>query len=141
MKIAVACGDVKFDEARSRGVGVRLADLLHPFHLIAVVDDLLHRKGHPAQKGDDQQATKEDDEQFHAREQLLWRTRRVLTRRGGPGYLLPGFVPSAGRTGSERMPERKIINHPCAVHFVTFSTYQRRKFLSPERTRAIVLHN
>ncbi len=37
------------------------------------------------------------------------------------------------------MPERKIINHPGAAHFVTFSTYQRRKFLSPERTRFIVM--
>jgi putative transposase len=37
------------------------------------------------------------------------------------------------------MPERKIINYPGAVHFVTFSTHQRRKFLSPERTRFIVM--
>jgi putative transposase len=37
------------------------------------------------------------------------------------------------------MPERKIVNYPGALHFITFSTYQRRKFLSPERTRFIVM--
>ncbi len=37
------------------------------------------------------------------------------------------------------MRGRKIINYPGAVHFVTYSTYQRRKFLAPERTRAIVM--
>ena len=37
------------------------------------------------------------------------------------------------------MPERKVFNCPGAVHFVTFSTHQRRRFLSPERTRFIVM--
>ena len=37
------------------------------------------------------------------------------------------------------MPERKTVNYPGAVHFVTFSTHQRRKFLSPERARFIVM--
>ncbi len=37
------------------------------------------------------------------------------------------------------MPTRKIINLPGDHHFVTFSTYQRRRFLAPDRTRAIVI--
>jgi putative transposase len=37
------------------------------------------------------------------------------------------------------MPKRRIINYPEARHFVTFSTYQRRRFLEPERTKEIVL--
>jgi len=37
------------------------------------------------------------------------------------------------------MSERKVINLPGQPHFVTFSTYQRRRFLAPERTRGIVL--
>jgi putative transposase len=37
------------------------------------------------------------------------------------------------------MPERKIIDTPNGCHFVTFSTYQRRRFLDPERTRSIVV--
>jgi putative transposase len=37
------------------------------------------------------------------------------------------------------MPKRKIIDLPGDQHFVTFSTYQRRRFLAPERTRSIVL--
>ena len=37
------------------------------------------------------------------------------------------------------MPDRQIINLPGQPHFVTFSTYQRRRFLSPDRTRSIVL--
>jgi putative transposase len=37
------------------------------------------------------------------------------------------------------MPKRQIIDLPGQYHFVTFSTYQRRQFLAPERTRTIVL--
>ena len=37
------------------------------------------------------------------------------------------------------MPRRRVIDHPNALHFVTFSTYQRRRFLAPDRTRYIVL--
>ena len=37
------------------------------------------------------------------------------------------------------MPNRKIIDLPGDYHFVTFSTYQRRQFLAPERTRAIII--
>ena len=37
------------------------------------------------------------------------------------------------------MPQRQIIDLPGALHFVTFSTYQRRQFLSPDRTRTIVV--
>ena len=37
------------------------------------------------------------------------------------------------------MPRRQIIDLPGALHFVTFSTYQRRRFLSPDRTRTIVV--
>jgi putative transposase len=37
------------------------------------------------------------------------------------------------------MPERRIIDLPGQAHFVTFSTYQRRQFLAPERTRTIVM--
>jgi putative transposase len=55
---------------------------------------------------------------------------------GGPGYLLPG---SPQATGSDPMPKRKIIDLPGEFHFVTFSTYQRRRFLAPERTRTIVV--
>ena len=35
--------------------------------------------------------------------------------------------------------KRQIVNLPGLVHFVTFSTYQRRQFLSPERCRYIVM--
>jgi putative transposase len=35
--------------------------------------------------------------------------------------------------------ERRIIDLPNQPHFVTFSTYQRRRFLDPERTKDIVL--
>ena len=34
---------------------------------------------------------------------------------------------------------RRIIEHPGACHFVTFSTYQRRRFLEPERAKEIVV--
>jgi putative transposase len=37
------------------------------------------------------------------------------------------------------MPKRQIIDLPGEYHFVTFSTYQRRQFLAPERTRTIVV--
>jgi len=37
------------------------------------------------------------------------------------------------------MAKRQIINLPGQPHFVTFSTYQRRQFLSTERARSIVL--
>jgi len=37
------------------------------------------------------------------------------------------------------MPKRQIIDLPGQAHFVTFSTYQRRQFLAPERTRTFVL--
>ncbi len=37
------------------------------------------------------------------------------------------------------MPERRVLNAAGITHFVTFSTYQRRQFLSPERTRSIVV--
>jgi putative transposase len=37
------------------------------------------------------------------------------------------------------MSSRKIIDLSGENHFVIFSTYQRRKFLSPERTKAIVV--
>lgn len=37
------------------------------------------------------------------------------------------------------MPKRQIIDLPGEFHFVTFSTYQRRRFLAPERTRTIVV--
>ena len=37
------------------------------------------------------------------------------------------------------MPKRQIINLPGQRHFVTFSTYQRRRFLDSARTRDIVL--
>jgi len=37
------------------------------------------------------------------------------------------------------MPRREIIDLPGQPHFVTFSTYQRRQFLAPERPREIVL--
>ena len=37
------------------------------------------------------------------------------------------------------MPKRRIIHHPGACHFVTFSTYQRRRFLEPDRAKEIVL--
>src|SRR5450631_4297589 len=37
------------------------------------------------------------------------------------------------------MPRRQIIDLPGQPHFVTFSTYQRRQFLAPERTRTIVV--
>jgi putative transposase len=37
------------------------------------------------------------------------------------------------------MPPRKIIHLPHAPHFVTFSTHQRRRFLSPERARDIIV--
>ena len=37
------------------------------------------------------------------------------------------------------MPERRIINAPGQYHFVTFATYQRRRFLDSEKTRNIVM--
>jgi len=37
------------------------------------------------------------------------------------------------------MPERRIINLPGQHHFLTFSTYQRRRFLDSGETRDIVL--
>jgi len=37
------------------------------------------------------------------------------------------------------MPKRQIVDEPGGYHFVTFSTYQRRQFLAPERTRSIVV--
>jgi len=37
------------------------------------------------------------------------------------------------------MPRRKVFDHPEARHFVTFSTYQRRRFLEPDRAKEIVL--
>jgi len=37
------------------------------------------------------------------------------------------------------MPRRKVFDYPGAVHFVTFSTHQRRRFLEPDRSREIVL--
>jgi putative transposase len=37
------------------------------------------------------------------------------------------------------MPRRRVFNYPGAVHFVTFSTYQRRRFLEPDRSKEIVL--
>jgi putative transposase len=37
------------------------------------------------------------------------------------------------------MSKRRIIEHPGACHFVTFSTYQRRRFLEPERAKEIVV--
>jgi putative transposase len=39
------------------------------------------------------------------------------------------------------MPKRQVIDLPGGLHFVTFSTYQRRNFLAPERTRAIVVES
>ncbi len=35
--------------------------------------------------------------------------------------------------------KREVINRPGQIHFVTFSTYQRRRFLAPDRTRNIVV--
>jgi putative transposase len=55
---------------------------------------------------------------------------------GGPDYLLSG---SPQATGSDYMPKRQVIDLPGGFHFVTFSTYQRRQFLAPERTRTIVV--
>ncbi|HEX4139437.1 MAG TPA: transposase [Candidatus Methylacidiphilales bacterium] len=37
------------------------------------------------------------------------------------------------------MPRRKVFDYPGAVHFVTFSTHQRRRFLEPDRSKEIVL--
>ena len=37
------------------------------------------------------------------------------------------------------MPRRKVYDYPGAIHFVTFSTYQRRRFLEPDRSKEIVL--
>jgi putative transposase len=37
------------------------------------------------------------------------------------------------------MSSRKIFDLPGEQHFVTFSTYQRRRFLASERTRSIVI--
>ncbi len=37
------------------------------------------------------------------------------------------------------MPERKILDLPGYTHFLTFSTYQRRRFLDSAETRDIVL--
>jgi putative transposase len=37
------------------------------------------------------------------------------------------------------MSIRPTTNYPGAIHFVTFSTYQRRRFLTPDRTRSIVM--
>jgi putative transposase len=43
------------------------------------------------------------------------------------------------KTLSLPMSKRQTIDQPGEFHFVTFSTYQRRQFLAPERTRTIVL--
>src|SRR5271170_3915612 len=37
------------------------------------------------------------------------------------------------------MSKQQIINLPGHRHFVTFTTYKRRRFLTPERTRDIVV--
>jgi len=37
------------------------------------------------------------------------------------------------------MPKRQILDEPGGYHFVTFSNFQRRQFLAPERTRSIVV--
>jgi len=37
------------------------------------------------------------------------------------------------------MTRRRIADYPGARHFVTFSTYQRRRFLEPARTKEIVV--
>jgi putative transposase len=37
------------------------------------------------------------------------------------------------------MPRRKVFDYPGAIHFVTFSTYQRRRFLEPDRSKEILL--
>ena len=37
------------------------------------------------------------------------------------------------------MPKRLLVYGPGTLHFVTFSTYQRRRFLEPDRTRSIVV--
>jgi putative transposase len=39
------------------------------------------------------------------------------------------------------MARRKVIHEPGALHFVTFSTYQRRRFLAADRANKIVLEN
>jgi putative transposase len=36
------------------------------------------------------------------------------------------------------MSKRQIVDLPGELHFVTFSTYQKRQFLAPARTRSIV---
>ncbi len=70
---------------------------------------------------------------------------------GGPDNLLSGCAP---RTGSDASPtnlpqsaqasllkKRRIIDFPGVPHYVTFSTYQRRQFLAPERTKSIVVES
>jgi putative transposase len=37
------------------------------------------------------------------------------------------------------MPRRRVYDHPEARHFVTFPTYQRRRFLETDRAKEIVL--
>ncbi len=37
------------------------------------------------------------------------------------------------------MPPREVFNYPGARHFVTFSTYQRRRFLEPDAAKEIVV--
>jgi putative transposase len=39
------------------------------------------------------------------------------------------------------MSKRPLEDYPRALHFVTFSTYQRRRFLAPERTKSIVVES
>jgi putative transposase len=51
--------------------------------------------------------------------------------------LLPGRPERAQE--AKPMPKRKTIDLPGDHHFVTFSTYQRRRFLAPDRTRTIVI--
>jgi putative transposase len=73
---------------------------------------------------------------------------------GGPDYLLSGRATRAGgsdrtlrkilllksnRVISEPMPKRQIINLPGQRHFVTFSTYQLRRFFDSAHTRDIVM--
>jgi putative transposase len=46
--------------------------------------------------------------------------------------------PGGEAAGSEQMSKRQIVDLPGELHFVTFSTYQKRQFLAPARTRSIV---
>ena len=73
---------------------------------------------------------------------------------GGPDYLLSGrrsrrrspinihvknFLSADNRGIQSLMPKRRIIDLPGQSHFLTFSTYQRRRFLDSGETRDIVL--